>query len=599
VTQSRYLPRFTEALSVFLLIVAFLTIQTLIGGTRLLFSLPAYAIVALVGLLSLFSLRRPKPPADWLCLGATVLFLGYVLARALLSPVDYLARSDIYSVVAGLIVYFSVASVLTDSKRRMAIFLCLLGFALVHVVVGGLQFRDGENFMPISFLQRYDYGRRASGLYVCPNHLAGLLEVLAVFGLSLICWSRWSRWLKLLVGYAVAVCYLGVALTGSRGGYLSTVASVICFAGLSLLLLWQAPRRLFWTFAIPSGLLALLLAGAVVFFIQRNDVLSERANNVLDVGNIRFDLWKAASQQWHLQPVFGTGSGTYLYYGRQFRTDRVQIDPVYVHNDYLQLLAEYGVIACVLLILFLAVHLRNGWKNFVRLGPNRVGKSQRLLSNGLALQVGALSAVVAYLVHSVFDFNLHIPANLLLMAFVFGILANPGPIGASQPQAPRGATLFWRLVAPALAVVICIQCVRFLPGEYYTEKARTALRDYDPGAAIHFGLQGLKWEQRNPDLYQYLGSAQLDQADELTDPAARASMYEAAIDTFKKGRVVAPREKSFAMALGMAYDELGRFPEGEWMLDEAMNLDPKFAPARDVYQEHLRRWRGEKRAAAE
>jgi O-antigen ligase len=599
VTQSRYLPRFTEALSVFLLIVAFLTIQTLIGGTRLLFSLPAYVIVALVGLLTLVSFRRPKPAPDWFCLGATILFLGYVVARALCSPVNYLARSDIYSVTAGLIVYFSVASVLTDSKRRMVIILCLLGFTLLQVGVGGLQFRDGDNFMPISFLQRYDYGRRASGLYVCPNHLAGLLEVLAVFGLSIICWSRWSTWIKLLVGYVVAVCYLGVALTGSRGGYLSTIASLICFGALSLLLLWQAPRRLFWTFAIPSAVLALMVAAAVVIFIQRSDVLSERANNVFDVSNLRFDFWKAAIQQWNLQPVFGTGSGTYLYYGRQFRTDRVQIDPVYVHNDYLQLLAEYGVVACILLIVFLAVHLRNGWKNFARLGPNRLGRSQRLLSNGMALQIGAISAVVAYLVHSVVDFNLHIPANLLLMAFVFGILANPGPIGAAQPQPPRGADVFWRLLAPALAVVICIQTIRLLPGEYYTEKARTALRDYDPAAAIHFGLQGLNWEQRNPDLYQYLGSAQLDQADELSDPSARASMYEAAIDTFNKGRAIAPREKSFAMALGMAYDELGRFPEGEWMLGEARHLDPKFAPAKEVYEEHLRRWRGEKRAGTE
>jgi hypothetical protein len=116
VTKPRYLSRFTELVSVLLLIAAFLTIQVLIGGTRLLFSFPAYGLIAVVGLLTLFSLRRTKPGPGSLCLGATILFMGYIVARAAASPVDYLARSDIYSVLAGLIVYFVIANVVTEAK---------------------------------------------------------------------------------------------------------------------------------------------------------------------------------------------------------------------------------------------------------------------------------------------------------------------------------------------------------------------------------------------------------------------------------------------------------------------------------------------------
>src|SRR2546428_12884607 len=130
---------------------------------------------------------------------------------------------------------------------------------------------------------------------------------------------------------------------------------------------------------------------------------------------MRVDFWKAAIQQWKLQPVLGTGSGTYLFYGRQFRTDRVQPDPVYVHNDYLQLLAEYGTVGAALFVLFLTAHLRSGWKNLERLGFKRAPVSSRLLSNGMALQLGAIAAVSAYIVHSFLDFNLHIPANVLLL----------------------------------------------------------------------------------------------------------------------------------------------------------------------------------------
>ena len=52
-----------------LLGIAFTIIELLIGGTRLLFSLPAYGVLALIALLSLIDLRRPKLPPDGLVPG--------------------------------------------------------------------------------------------------------------------------------------------------------------------------------------------------------------------------------------------------------------------------------------------------------------------------------------------------------------------------------------------------------------------------------------------------------------------------------------------------------------------------------------------------
>src|SRR5260370_42205241 len=142
------------------------TSQALIGGTRLLFSLPAFALVALSGLLSFFSLTRPKPAPAQICLAATSLFFGYIVTRALCSPVVYLARTDIYSVLAGLIVYFFIACILTGPKPRIMLLFFLLAIAMVHVAIGAIQFRYGENFMLIPFLQRHDYGRRPIAFYV-------------------------------------------------------------------------------------------------------------------------------------------------------------------------------------------------------------------------------------------------------------------------------------------------------------------------------------------------------------------------------------------------------------------------------------------------
>ena len=556
------------------------------------FSLPAYGLLAAIGLLSLASLRRPKPAPDQLCLVSAAVFFGYVLTRALLSPVAYLARSDIYSVLGGLLVYFFAACIFTGSKQRMFFVFFLLSLALVHVVIGVIQFRDGNNFMLIPHLHRYNYERRASGFYVCPNHLAGLLEVLGVFGLSIGCWSRWPSWAKLTVFYIAGVCYFGLAITGSRGGYLSAVASVLVFGAISLITLRQISPKVFWRVGGLSAALATLAIVGTVFFFQKDDFLRSRAGNTFDTQNMRIDLWKAAIEQWKLQPVIGTGSGTYLYYGRQFRSDRMQLDPVRAHNDYLDLLAEYGLVGAACLLIFLAVHLRNGWKNLKRLGPQRVGISVRLLSNGMALQVAAIAAVSAYIVHSVVDFNLHIPANVLLLAFVFGILANPG----NQRQGDVSTTAntrawLWRLLLPAIGVIAAIQCVCLLPGEYFAEQARTSLRDKHAGTAIRFALRGLETEHNNPNLYDYLGSAQIERGDARSKPEERAWYYRRALEPFENARRLAPLDESFALELGYTYDALGRFAEAEWMYNEALRLDPKSISTKGHYEEHLERWR--------
>lgn len=579
-----------ETLLAVLFPIAFLVIQALIGGTRLLFSFPAYLLLALASFLTLFCLRQARPRPSMICLWASVLFFSYILARALFAPAPYLARSDIYSVLGGLVVYFSFACIITSARARLTVLMVLLVFAIAHVFIGLIQFRYGKNFMPIPFLQRFDYGHRASGFYICPDHLAGFLEVAGVMGLSVVCWSRFRPWVKLLIGYAVFSCYAGLILAGSRGGFLSVMASLLVFALLSAVILRRRGPHLFWRVTITGLVTALVLAAGVTFLFHSNEHLAERTN-ILDYKNTRILMWKAALQQWKLNPFFGTGSGTYLYYGRFFRSPEVQEDPVDVHNDYLHLLAEYGVIGAVLFLIFFAAHLWSGWKNYLRLGPKRVAASGQLPSNSIALQIGALGAVAAYVVHSVVDFNLHIPANLLLMAFVFALLANAGQ---ARNEADTVSFSLWRILAPAFGLVLAIQGARFLPGEYFTERARVCWVDDRPAEAISFAERGLQFEKQNPDLYDYLGHSRVDLSDTLADEKKREALYLAALKDFEHSQALAPLDETFPLELAFTYDELGRFQEAEWMYHRALALDPRSTSLREYYEDHLTRWRGQK-----
>ncbi len=585
-----FLSRASEIVSAVIVLLALAGIQVLIGGTRLAYSLPIYAALGLAGVLAVFSLRRLKPAPQRICLWASAVFFGYVLLRAWFSPVPYLARIDIFSVLAGLVVYLAVAFIFTSAPWRMAMLLFLLGVALVQVGIGAVQFRSGDNFMLIPFLQRFDYGRRASGFYACPNHFAGLLEVIGIFCLSFACWSRWRVWAKLLIGYAGAICFAGLALTGSRGGYLSAAGSLLVVAVLTLLVLRRAGAAVFWRTALGGGLLALFLGGALFFGFQKSDYLSGRAQNVADTQNIRIDLWQAAIAQWKLQPVFGTGSGTYLYYGRHFRSERVQLDPVEVHNDYLHLLAEYGLLGAAGFLFFLGAHLWRGWEAFQKLGPRRVALSGLPLSNNLALNIGAFGAVGAYVIHSVFDFNLHIPANVCLLAFVFGILANPGR--DREKESGRGPSLvtYGRLALPLLGCLLLAGSLRYLRAELYAERARVALRDERHLSAMRWAQEAVALDDQNPETLFYLGESRVRRAEALSNRLARVSFYEAALDPFQRALALAPNDETFLIALGRVYDALGRFPEAEWMFGRALAWDPRSQVTQKSYAAHLEWW---------
>ncbi len=216
--------------------------------------------------------------------------------------------------------------------------------------------------------------------------------------------------------------------------------------------------------------------------------------------------------------------------------------------------------------------------------------SHRLASNTMALNMGALGTMAAYLVHSIFDFNLHIPANALLMAFVAGVIANPG-VERNGTDTTRDSIIVWKLLLPAAAALLLVQAWRFAPGEYFAEKARTALRDNRYFSAAVFASQGLNYEKEDPNLFYYLGRAKVLAGDAQLDPAAKASFYEAALGPFETARKLVPLDEVYSLELAFTYDALERFEEAEWMYDAALAFDPKSASAKAYYTTHLERWR--------
>jgi O-antigen ligase len=595
--RARLVRHAAGTLSLLLIAAAFALLQLHTTGRFLLPVLTAFAVVAIAALLGLGSAGRSLPRVDPFCIAAVLSFSAYVVARALTSPVPYVARVDLYSVLAALVVYGIVATTFWTTSRRSTLVILLLLLALVHVLVSLVQSGVGENLsLVLPWLAEIRSNPRGSGLFLNPNNLAGFLTVVALLGLSLSCWGRWRPFPRVLVAYLTATAFLGIALTGSRGGYLSIAAGVVVFGLLSLLVLRAAGAATL----LRAGTIGLLLLAGGLYglwhLIDQNPALSRRIDEIA-ADTHRTGLWQAAVEQWKLQPLVGTGSGTFLFYGRQFRPEKLQSDPIHAHNDYLELLAEYGIIGAAAFLLFLLVHVYSGWRGLVHFGMQRVAADAPLPSTRMALIIGALSAIAAYSVHSAVDFNLHLPANALLVAAVFGILASPG-FPAAAGQRPIG-TLVPQFATGAAAILLLVQCARLLPGEHFADQARKALWAENPGAAIHIAEKALQHEQRNPQIYFYLGRALLASMPDDATPEQQRASYENALAAFEQARRVAPLDRTYALELASTLGRAGRFEEAEEMYQVARALDPKSRAVAQLYERHRRAWRLSKRAQSE
>jgi O-antigen ligase len=582
-----------------LLAAALVLVQVLIGGTQFAYSFPAYAIVGLAATVSLSSLRRTASKMSAACLVSALFFAGYVLVRAWASPNAYLARFDAYLAAACLAVYLLTALYVTQTRHRIWVISALLAVAVVHVVIGAFQFKSGENWYltQFGFYLSEKLSFRGSGLLICANHTAGYLEALALFALSLTIWGRAHIFVKLLAGYVALLCYAGVVMTGSRGGYLSSAFSLLVFAALTLWIVQIVNRRRFLLVFLGTVAGLALLFGIGSALMNQSSVVRDRLRMLANATqDVRYYNWLATLDQFKQSPVVGTGSGTHLYYGRLFRRPQIQADPEHAHGDYLETLAEYGIVGSVLALAFLLLHLSAGLQTAGSVARHRLTNTLGpARSDTLALTLGSLAAVAALMSHSVVDFNMHIPGNALLFAFIFGMLSSPG-LDRGEEIPLLSAQTFLRVVLGVVGVGLLWGVATQIKSETWANRSRLALSINHFAESTEWAQKAIEADPKNPNVYFYQGEAARACANNMPNFAIAEPYYEEAIASYRKGLEYFPQDENLWVRMGQALDGLTRFEEAEEAYRQAITLDPSLGILYAYYGAHFR-LKGEEESA--
>jgi len=313
--------------------------------------------------------------------------------------------------------------------RLQALTALFLGIAVAQAVLGLIQYGDGPDSM--FRLGNPYYTDSAVGTYVNRNHLAGLLEMALPVTLALLAAMvgvgrrryqgrrpslrrRLAALAELginramLSGAGALAILLGLVFTRSRTGIALGMLGILLSVGAFS---WRLGGRnvygLVGSFtAVGVGLATLIgLAPVVARFANQDPAEDARWSFFADTGEAIRGFFP-----------LGSGGGTFEEVFHRFDSGAVLGRLVdHAHNDYLEWVVEYGLPAALVLILLLGVYLRQ-WRRVWARGT---------WSTFRFVQAGAGIALLLMALHTVVDFNLHIPANAVFFAFLAGVFCHP------------------------------------------------------------------------------------------------------------------------------------------------------------------------------
>jgi O-antigen ligase len=277
------------------------------------------------------------------------------------------------------------------------------------------------------FLKKVHYLDVVTGTFVNRNHLSGYLEMIIPLAVGLIIGRiglfslpgmRWKEKIfrlsekglstNLLLTTGIIVMAVAVVFSKSRSGIFLLVFTFFLFFELTILYFGRMRERQKW---IKDFLKVSFLVITIIALLVGMESVIERFafDDLLHEG--RPVVWGKVVSIIGDYPLFGTGLGTFASIFPAYDESGGSPRYSHAHNDYLEYLSEIGIVGLAMLfggIVFLITTSFLIWR--VRRHPE---------VKGLAL--GGMIGLVAILIHSITDFNLHIPANMVLFTVVLSL----------------------------------------------------------------------------------------------------------------------------------------------------------------------------------
>lgn len=320
---------------------------------------------------------------------------------------------------------FLVIKAVTSRRQIIRMYSLLIAMGAFEALYGLFEL---SNPNPRILFYKKDYMLDSvSGTFVNRNHLSGYLEMIIPLAIGLIIARidffsiSGSNWKEKLVQFsrkglainvfltiAIIVMSLGIVYSKSRSGVTILILTFVLFFEFAILHFGVHRQRKKWIKIFLA--FSLLLVTVITLYIGVGAIIERFSLDRL-LQEQRPAYWGKALRIFLKSPLFGSGLGTFGNLYPDVEQEGTLVRAFHAHNDYLEYLAELGLLGMGLLfggVLYLVGKSFLVWRE--RRHPE---------VKGLAL--GGLVSVICILIHSLTDFNLHIPANMLLFSAVVSV----------------------------------------------------------------------------------------------------------------------------------------------------------------------------------
>ncbi len=523
------------------------------------------ALAALVWVVRLWSVREHRllwPPLCW----GVLLFAGWAVWRTWEADLPYVALGELLRILTYTTLFLVVVNNLhrQDTAQGLAWFLTALATLLCYY--GAWQFASSSNTV-WGLGRSEDYVHRASGSYANPNHFAGLMELLLPLVITSLIAGRVKPLGRVLLAYAALVLLAGLALTFSRGGWVAAAA------GIGLVLLTLARNRDYrWPALVCLALL--LLGGAAM--ATRSSIMQQRLETSHDLNpqarNSRPNIWRAAFAMWRDHPWFGVGPAHFNERFEQYRTHWVHGDPERAHNDYVDALADWGVAGTAVIAvpwLLFAYGISRTLRQ-VRRDPSSIEVKR---SGRYAFVLGASGGLVALLVHSLTDFNFHIPGNALVAVTWIGLVAGYSRYATDDWWV--SSRVPWRLPCSLLLLALA-GALGWDCATRGREQRHLVRADRLPaGSETRLAELTAAWNLRPGNAWTAYHIGELYRLRSFTGTTEYADYATNALAWFDRAHATHPYEPAFLIRAGMTLDWIQRPTEAAGRFQQAHKIDPE------------------------
>jgi len=519
--------------------------------------------------------------------------------------------------LAGPILYFIIANNIKSKHQINHLLTSLLVFSSLLGIYGIFQYQ-GIDF---AFWKANIGRQQVFGLFGNVNYFAEYLIVPLPLAISLFFATR-NRAHKIFLLVGILAMGGSIILTFTRGSYLA-----IGISSLFMFLLYltsqgkgfiKEHKKIFifilaliilvtFLFALPNPLNK---PGTVISKIKSRISISQFTKG--SSLKRRAAIWGFTVLMIKDHPLLGSGLGTFKYNSLSYQAkffEQGENRRLYpygiadkVHNEYLQLWAELGILGLGIFLWVIITYFNYGIKLLKRIKDE--------YKQGIV--IGLMGGVVTVLIDSIFGFPLHLPATLVLFWLVLGLTMSMNEKENDSPKidpAKKANEIFrfkpiLYISIILLTIILMVSIARPFIAQTYWYKGFKEIEKENWNKAIKIYEEALRWNPllgpiyydigkilKNKGLYavsgEYLEKAAkyIDHPDLPLDLAIiylKSGMLDEAVIKLKQAISYQPNERlmfPLYSELGNVYLQLGRYKPAEIAFKNVLKINTKYVNA--------------------